>query len=220
MNLGKSQSPQVERKFMDKVHGLKIIKALKKIVSETLVLKKKQKLEMKKEVESQDHVGFIRTIYEIFGFTAVMSVTVLAAMGVLVLSFVMNDFLTYFRDFGWLSLGLAGVMLGIGWYKPYKTWTLFVTFIGAFLLVITFGPLVIEAYSDRNLMDVNFKNGYWMTLKSTMVFASYVMSGTAFLTWMYLLSKGRRKNPLRNLSYVNRRLKQRYAQLVVKIKST
>lgn len=220
MNLGRSRSPQVERKFKDKVHGLKIIEPLKKIVSEALVLKKERKIEMEKEVESKEQGGFIRTIYEIFGFTAIMSVAVLTGMAVLILSFVMNDFLTYFRDLGWLSLGMAGVMLGIGWYKPYKMWTLFVTFVGAFLLVITFSPLVIEGFSGRNLIDVNFKNGYWMTLKSTMVFVSYLTCGTAFLTWLYLLSKGRRHNPLRNFPYLNMRLKQRYAQLVVRIKST
>ena len=219
MNLGKSRSPQVDRKLKDKPHGLKIIETLKKLVSNTLVLRKERKVEMEKEVESRDQEGIIRTIYEVFGFTAVMSVTVLTVMGILILSFVMTDFLTYFRDLGWLSLGLAGVMLGIGWYKPYKIWTLFVTFVGAFLLVITFGPLVIEGYSGRNLMDVNFRNGYWMTLKSTMVFVSYLTCGTAFLTWLYLLSKGRRHNPLRNFSYVNMRFKQRVAQLVVRIKS-
>ena len=220
MNLGRYQSPQVVRKLRDKVQGIKIIETLKKFVINTLVLRKERKVEMKKEVESRGKEGFMRSIYEIFGFTAVMSVTVLTVIGVLILSFVMNGFLTYFRDLGWLSLGLAGVMLGIGWYKPYKIWTLFVTFVGAFLLVITFGPLVIEGYSSRNLMDVNFRNGYWMTLKSTMVFVSYLTCGTALLTWLYLLSKGRRQNPLRNFPYVNMRLKQRMAKLVVRIKST
>jgi hypothetical protein len=148
-----------------------------------------------------------------------MSVTVLTIMGVLIMSFVMTDFLTYFRDLGWLSLGLAGVMLGVGWYKPYKVWSLIVTIVGAFLLVITFGPLVIEAYSGRNLIDVNFRNGYWMTLKSTMVFVSYLTCGTAFITWMYLLSKGRRKNPLRKFRSASTITKQRVSQLVVRIKS-
>lgn len=217
--LGRTQSPQVE-KLREKAQGIKIIETLKKCVSNSLVLRKERKVEMKKEVESRGKVGFMRSIYEIFGFTAVMSVTVLTVIGVLILSFVMNGFLIYFRDLGWLSLGLAGVMLGIGWYKPYKIWTLFVTIVGAFLLVITFGPNVIEGYSGRNLMDVNFRNGYWMTLKSTMVFVSYLTCGTVFLTWLYLLSKGRRQNPLRNFPFVNMRLKQRVTKLVVRIKST
>jgi hypothetical protein len=172
------------------------------------------------ESKHSDRDSIIKTIYEIFGLTAVMSVTVLTVMGVFILSFIMNEFLTYFRDFGWLSLGLAGVLLGAGWYKPYKLWSLFVTFVGAFLLVISFGPLVIEGYSGRDLMDVNFRNGYWMTLKATIVFVSYVICGTAFISWVYLLSKGRRQNPLKKFRSVSSMTKRRVAQLVVRIKST
>jgi hypothetical protein len=218
MNLGRYRFPQVERNFKNFVNGLKLSERMK-IVNDFLDKRKEKKVKREKELESRERESIIGTIYEIFGLTAIMSVTVLTIMGVLIMSFVMTDFLTYFRDLGWLSLGLAGVMLGVGWYKPYKVWSLIVTIVGAFLLVITFGPLVIEAYSGRNLIDVNFRNGYWMTLKSTMVFVSYLTCGTAFITWMYLLSKGRRKNPLRKFRSASTITKQRVSQLVVRIKS-
>jgi hypothetical protein len=218
MNLGRYRFPQVERNFKNLVNGLKLSERMK-IVNDFLDKRKEKKVKREKELESRERESIIGTIYEIFGLTAIMSVTVLTIMGVLIMSFVMTDFLTYFRDLGWLSLGLAGVMLGVGWYKPYKVWSLIVTIVGAFLLVITFGPLVIEAYSGRNLIDVNFRNGYWMTLKSTMVFVSYLTCGTAFITWMYLLSKGRRKNPLRKFRSASTITKQRVSQLVVRIKS-
>ena len=219
MNSGRYRFPKVERKFNELVRGLKLSER-RQIVSDFLDKRKEKKLEREKTLETKERVSIIGTIYEIFGMTAVMSVTVLSIMAVLILSFVMNEFLTYFRDYGWLSLGLAGVMLTVGWYKPYKIWSLFVTFIGAFLFVITFGPLVIEAYSGRNLIDVNFRNGYWMTLKSTLVFASYLTCGTTFITWIYLLSKGRRQNPLRKFRHVSTITKQRVTKLVVRIKST
>jgi hypothetical protein len=218
MNLGRYRFPQVERNFKNLVNGLKLSERMK-IVNDFLDKRKEKKVKREKELESRDRESIIGTIYEIFGLTAIMSVTVLTIMGVLIMSFVMTDFLNYFRDLGWLSIGLAGVMLGVGWYKPYKVWSLIVTIVGAFLLVITFGPLVIEAYSGRNLLDVNFRNGYWMTLKSTMVFVSYLTCGTAFITWMYLLSKGRRKNPLRKFRSASTITKQRVSQLVVRIKS-
>ena len=218
MNLGRYRFPQVERNFKNLVNGLKLSERMK-IVNDFLDKRKEKKVKREKELVSRERESIIGTIYEIFGLTAIMSVTVLTILGILIMSFVMTDFLTYFRDIGWLSFGLAGVMLGVGWYKPYKMWSLIVTIVGAFLLVITFGPLVIEAYSGRNLIDVNFRNGYWMTLKSTMVFVSYLTCGTTFIIWMYLLSKGRRKNPLRKFSSASTKTKQRVSQLVVRIKS-
>ena len=218
MNSGRYRFPQVESKFKELIKGLKLSERLK-IVHNFLDNRKEKQIEREKELESRERESVIGTIYEIFGLTAVMSVTVLSILGVLILSFIMNDFLTYFRDLGWLSLSLAGIMLAVGWYKPYKIWRLITTFVGAFLLLVTFGPLVIEAYSGRNLIDVNFRNGYWMTLKSTFVFVSYLTCGTMFITWMYLLSKGRRQNPLRKLRTISIMMKRQVNRLVVRIKS-
>jgi hypothetical protein len=218
MNLGRYRFPQVERKFKELVKGLKLSDRMK-IVNNFLDKRKEKKVEKEKELESRERESIIGTIYEIFGLTAVMSVTVLSILGVLIMSFIMNDFLTYFRDLSWLSLSLAGIMLAVGWYKPYNIWRLITTFVGAFLLVVTFGPHVIEAYSGRNLIDVNFRNGYWMTLKSTLVFASYLACGTMFITWLYLLSKGRRQNPLRKLRNISIMMKQQVNRLMVRIKS-
>ena len=215
---GRYRFPQVERKFKELVNGLNLSERMKS-VNNFLNKRKVKKVEREKELESSERESIIGTIYEIFGLTAIMSVTVLSILGVLIMSFIMNDVLTYFRDFGWLSLSLAGIILAVGWYKPYKIWTLIMTFVGAFLLVVTFGPLVIEAYSSRNLIDVNFRNGYWMTLKSTLVFASYLTCGTAFITWIYLLSKGRRQNPFRKLRNISMMMKQRVNRLVMRIKS-
>ena len=218
MNSERYRFPHVERKFTELVKGLKLSDRMQ-IVNNFLDKRKEKKVEKEKELKSRERESIIRTIYEIFGLTAVMSVTVLSIMGVLIMSFIMNVILTYFRDLGWLSLSLAGIMLAVGWYKPYKIWRLITTFVGAFLLVVTFGPLVIEAYSGRNLIDVNFRNGYWMTLKSTLVFASYLACGTMFITWMYLLSKGRRQNPLRKLWNISIMMKQQVNRLMVRIKS-
>lgn len=216
---GRYRFPQVERKFKELVKRLNLSERMKS-VNNFLDKRKVKKVEREKELESIERESIIGTIYEIFGLTAIMSVTVLSILGVLIMSFIMNDVLSYFRDFGWLSLSLAGIMLAVGWYKPYKIWRLITTFVGAFLLVVTFGPSLIEAYSGRNLIDINFRNGYWMTLKSTFVFVSYVTCGTMCITWMYLLSKGRRQNPLRKLHNISIMMKQRVNRFVVKIKST
>lgn len=218
MNSGRNRFPQIKLEFKDLLKGLKLSERMK-TVNNFLDKRKVKKVERIKELESSERESIIGTIYEIFGLTAIMSVTVLSILGVLIMSFIMNDFLTYFRDFGWLSLSLAGIMLAVSWYKPYKFWRLITTFVGAFLLMVTFGPHVIEAYSGRNLVDINYRNGYWMTLKSTVVFLSYVTCGTVFITWMYLLSKGRRQNPLRKLHNISIMIKQRVNRLVVRIKS-
>ena len=102
MNSGRYRFPQVERKFKELVKGLKLSERMK-IVNNFLDKRKVKKVEREKEIESSERESIIGTLYEIFGLTAIMSVTVLSIMSVLIMSFIMNDFLTYFRDLGWLS---------------------------------------------------------------------------------------------------------------------
>ncbi|WP_019414434.1 hypothetical protein [Paenisporosarcina sp. TG20] len=222
MNLRNYRMPLIKKKFRDiynkikirsKIQRIRIIDTKNKIVN--YYEEKKETRKIIKEFEQSQQAtqpiereSLISTIKEIFGWTAVMSITVLTIIGVLSLSFVMNVFFDYFRDYWWITLGLAGLLIGIVFYKPYTIWSLFLIFIGSFLLVITFGPLVIESYTGMNLIDVNYKNGYWMTLKATMVFVTYLISGIAFILWMYLISKGKRQNPLRKFRYLRFRTKQ------------
>ena len=95
---GRYRFPQVERKFKGLVRGLNLSERMK-IVNNFLDKRKVEKVEREKELEPRERESIIGTIYEIFGLTAIMSVTVLSILGVLIMSFIMNDFLTYFRDF-------------------------------------------------------------------------------------------------------------------------
>lgn len=200
-------------KIRGAINRIRIIETKNKILKYYEVKKETRKTleEIKKRKQATqptERVSFISTIMEIFGWTAVMSITVLTLMGVLSLSLVLNVFFDYIKDYWWVTLGSAGILLSIVLYKPYTIWSLFLTFIGSFLLIITFGPLLIEEYTGMNLIDVNYKNGYWMTLKATIVFVTYLIGGIAFILWLYLISKGKRQNPLRIFRYLRFRTKQ------------
>ena len=154
--------------------------------------------------------SFVRTIFEIFGFTAVMSITVLFCMVLLTLSFVMNTFLGAVSEYGWLILSLGLLFLGIGWYKPYKILRSLLILCGAFLFVLPFGPQVIEWYTGKDVLDLHWKNSYWLTLKASLVFLCYEIGSTSFILWVYLVSKGQRQNPFRRFQMltIKRGLKQ------------
>ncbi|WP_017379834.1 hypothetical protein [Paenisporosarcina sp. TG-14] len=203
-----------KKKLKDTEQKHKFIEAYKKTIKYFAETKKDRmesgkygfvKWEQGNQPEQRNSI--IKTIGEIFGVTALMSITVLSILSVLILSFVMSELLTYFREFGWLTLGLAGIMLGVSWYKPYKIWSLIIAFLGSFLFIVTFGPLIIEAYTGGKLIDVTYKNGYLLTLKATLVFVSYVIGGITFTTWIYLICKGQRQNPLSRLRYLQFRTK-------------
>jgi len=206
--------PLFKKKIKENVLKQKISEAYKKTVN-YFVEKKKTPKEIEKygfvkweQGNQTQRDSIVSTLRDIFGLTAVMSIAVLLILSVLILTFVMSEVLTYFRDFGWLTLGLAGIMLGVSWYKPYKIWSLILAFIGSFLFVITFAPLVIEGYTGSKLIDVTYKNGYLLTLKATLVFVSYLIGGITFTTWIYLISKGQRQNPLSRLRNLPFRAKQ------------
>lgn len=165
-------------------------------------------------VQETNHIertGFVRSIFEVFGYTAVMSIPVLFMMVLLVLSFVLSDFFEVFRGYALLTLGLSVVMLGVGWYKPYKIWTFMLVIAGAVLTVLTFGPQVIEGYTERTLTEVNWKNGYWITLQATFVFLCTFISSVSIIAWVFLVSKGQRQNPFKRLRIIN--LNRRLTQL-------
>ncbi|MGE6487452.1 hypothetical protein [Paenisporosarcina sp. NPDC076898] len=167
-----------------------------------------KKSEQVKEIDHIESAGFIRSIFDVFGYTAVMSIPVLFMMILLILSFVLNDFLEAFRGYALLTLGLSVLMLGIGWYKTYKIWTFMLVLAGAFLTVLTFGPQVIEGYTGKTLTEVNWKNGYWITLQATFVFLCTFITTVSIIAWLFLVSKGQRQNPLKRLKLlnINRRL--------------
>lgn len=138
-----------------------------------------------------------RTIFEIFGFTAVMSIPVLFCMVVLTLSFVMQGFLTFLSEYGWLLFGLSLLILGIGWVKPYKIWRYLLVLCGALLFVLPFSPQVIEWYTGKDVVDVHWKNGFLLTIKAALVLLCYGIGSMSLLAWVYLVSKGQRQNPFR-----------------------
>ena len=170
-----------------------------------------KKSDQVKEIERKNQTGYIRSIFQVFGFTAVMSIPVLFIMFLLVLSFVLNDFLEAIRGYAVLTLGLSVLMLGIGWYKPYKIWSFMLVLAGAFLTVLTFGPQVIEGYTGKTLTEINWKNGFWITLQATFVFLCTFISSVSFIAWVFLVSKGQRQNPLKRLRMLN--LNRRLTQL-------
>jgi hypothetical protein len=81
---------------------------------------------------------------------------------------------------------------------------------GAFLIGLTFGPQVIEGYTGKTLSEVNWKNGYWVTLQATFVFLCTFISSVSLIAWVFLVSKGQRQNPFKRLRMlnINRRLTQ------------
>lgn len=212
MSTAKYQLQLVRRKFSDFVKRIELTDTTKSKINMVVEKIKVVKIspsygEWDKEQHSSYLGRFIRTIREVFGFTAVMSVSALFILGVLCLSFILSVLLGYFHEYAGLILGLAVVMIGVGWYKPFKLRNVSLTLLGTFLVVVTFGSFVVEGYTGRNLADVNFKNGYWLTLKATFVFVTYLMASMTFVTWIYLISKKRRQNPLRWFRYVKFRTK-------------
>ncbi|MFX3673390.1 MAG: hypothetical protein ACE3JQ_02935 [Paenisporosarcina sp.] len=209
MSLAKYRLQLKEKKFKDTIKSLKFIETIKSIINMYLEKRKTSKAnrgdcndERELNPQSSNLNRFVRTIRDIFGLTAVMSIIAIFILGIFSLSFFMPTLLDYFRDYRWLTIGMAGVMLGVGMYKPFKLWSASLTLLGSFLLVISFGPLVIEGYTGRELVDVHYTNGYWLTLKATIVFVIYLISAITFITWIYLVFKGRRQNPLKWLRYV------------------
>lgn len=142
---------------------------------------------------------FVREFFEIFGLTAVMSITVLSILGVLGLSFVTTSFLESYRGYGELTLSLSLVLIGIGWYFPFKIRNLLLMIVGAFLFFVTFGPMVIEGYTSQALSDVSWKNGYWDTVKATAVFICYLLACVSMIVWIFLVTKGQCQNPLKRI---------------------
>lgn len=142
---------------------------------------------------------FVRTFFEIFGLTAVMSITVLSIISVLGLSFVTTSFLESYRGYGELTLSLSLVLIGIGWYFPFKIRNLLLMIVGSFLFFVTFGPMVIEAYTGRALADVHWKNGYWLTVKATALFICYMVAFISLIVWIFLITKGQCQNPFNRL---------------------
>lgn len=214
MNSAKYRMELVERKFKDIIKNLEFTDTIKNKLTIYLEKRKINKTNLEYnydqwELEKQpgNLNRLVHTIREVFGLTAIMSIVVIFMMSVVFLSFFLNNFLDYFRDYGLLTLGIAGVMIGVGWYKPFKLWSVSLTLLGALLLVVSFGPLVIEGYTDRKLVDVNYANGYWLTLKATFVFMVYLIGATTFLIWMYLIAKGRRQNPIKWFRYMKFRTK-------------
>ena len=215
MNFSKSHLKLYKQTFISGVKNIRVTVPFKKTVEYNHKKNQKKIVAFKKRdsVQETNHIertGFIRSIFEVFGYTAVMSIPVLFMMVLLVLSFVLNDFLEAFRGYAVLTLGLSVLMLGIGWYKPYKIWSFMLVLAGAFLTVLTFGPQVIEGYTGRTLTEVNWKNGYWITLKATFVFLCTFISTVSFIAWVFLVSKGQRQNPLKRLRMlnINRRITQ------------
>lgn len=152
------------------------------------------------EEKNQSKVNkFLRTFFEIFGLTAVMSITVLSIVGVLGLSFVTTSFLESYRGYGELTLSLSLVLLGVGWYFPFKIRNLLLMIVGAFLFFVTFGPMVIEGYTSQALSDVHWKNGYWITLKATAVFITYLIASVSMAVWVFLSTKGQCQNPFKRI---------------------
>lgn len=211
MNTAKVQLQLVKRKFKGLVKRIEISDTIKRNINIIKRIKDIKVSSSSNQWEPQPQASnlnrFIRSIKEVFGFTAVMSISVLFIVGVLCLSFFINILLGYFQEYAWIILGVAGVMIGVGWYKPFKLSSVSLTLLGIFLVVVTFGPFVVEGYTGKSLGDVNYKNGYWLTLKATLVFVNYVMVSMTFVTWIYLISKRRRQNPLRWFRYVKFRTK-------------
>lgn len=212
MNTAKVQLQLVRRKFKGIVRRIELTEPIKRNIN--IIVKRIKDIKVSSSYgkwEGKPDSSYLwrlfHSIKEVFGFTAVMSISALFILGVLCLSFVLPIFLGYFQEYAWIVLGVAGVMIGVGWYKPFKLWSVSLTLLGTILLVITFGPLVVEWYTGRNLVDVNYRNGYWLTLKATFVFVVYLFSAITFVTWVYLISKRRRQNPLRWFRYVKFRTK-------------
>jgi len=206
MNTANVQLQVVKSKLKDLVKRIKISEPIKRKINIVKRIKdikvSSRHNQWKQQPQPSNLNRFIRSIKEVFGFTAVMSISVLFIVGVLCLSFFINVLLAFFQEYAWLLLGVAGVMIGVGWFKPFKFWSVSLTLLGTFLLVTTFGPFIVEGYTGRNLMDVNYRNGYWLTLKASFVFVIYLFSAITFVTWIYLISKKRRPNPLMWFRYV------------------
>lgn len=216
MNFAKKYSQQFIRSIKSGVKNLNLTERFNQTVEYYRKMKTKKIFNSKRrdrvqEIDNIERNSFIRSIFEVFGYTAVMSIPVLFIMFVLVLSFVLNTFLESFRGYGLLSLGISVLMLGIGWYKPYKIWSFILVVAGAFLAMFTFGPQVIEGYTGKTLIEVNWKTGYWITLKATLVFLGYLIGTVSLIAWVYLVSKGQRHNPLKRIRTMN--IKQRLEQL-------
>lgn len=212
MNTAKVQLQLVKRKFKDLVKRIELSEPIKRNINSVVKRIKDIQIsprndEWEGKPDSSHLNRFIRSIKEVFGFTAVMSITTLFIVGVLLLSFFINPLLHYFQEYAWILLGVAGVMIGVGWYKPFKLWSVSLTLLGTFLLVTTFGPFIVEGYTGKNLVDVDYRNGYWLTLKATFVFIIYLITTITFVTWVYLISKRRRQNPLRWFRYMKFRTK-------------
>lgn len=142
---------------------------------------------------------FVRTFFEIFGLTAVMSIIVLSILGVLGLSFVTTSYLESYRGYGELTLSLSLVLLGIGWYFPFKIRNLLLIIMGAFLFFVSFGPMMIEGYTGQALADVHWKSGYWLTVKATAIFLGYLITCVSMVVWLFLVTKKQCQNPIKRL---------------------
>ncbi|MCZ8537281.1 hypothetical protein M9R32_08825 [Paenisporosarcina quisquiliarum] len=216
MNFAKSHLKLFKQTLISGVKNISITVPFKKTEEYNQKMNQKNIIAFKKrdsvqETNHIDRTGFIRSIFEVFGYTAVMSIPVLFMMVLLILSFVLNDFLEAIRGYALLTLGLSVLMLGVGWYKPYKFWTFMLFLAGAFLTVLAFGPQVIEGYTGKTLTEVNWKNGYWVTLQATFVFLCTFISSVSLIAWVFLVSKGQRQNPFKRLRMLN--LNRRLTQL-------
>lgn len=163
----------------------------------------------KTNVQLPHRNGFVKTIGEIFGMTAIMSFLVLTLLGIFCLSFFLPSFFTLFLRYMWLTVGLAVTLLVFGWTKPFTWWHLFLVMCGSFLVLVPLGPLMIEWNTGKSLLEIFTQEGYWVTFKATFVLVSYLMSGVAFITWMYLIAKGRRQNPMKWFRSVQFKMRQR-----------
>lgn len=103
MNTAKVQLQLVKRKFKGLVNRIELSDTIKRYVN--IVFERIKHIKVSSSYSQWEpqpqpsHLNrFIRSIKEVFGFTAVMSITVLFIVGVLCLSFFINILLEYFQE--------------------------------------------------------------------------------------------------------------------------